>query len=235
MYLSIIIPVKNERDNIQPLIREIASAIQSLNKEYEIIFVDDGSKDGSLDEMIKMKKEFPQIRILKFDKNYGQTSGLDAGIRNAKGEIISMLDGDMQNDANDILKLLDELKDCDMVVGIRQKRQDNFIKKISSKIANSVRNKFTNDDIIDTGCPLKVFKKECFDKVKLFTGLHRFLPTLVKLEGYRVKQIPVRHLPRLRGKTKYNIRNRLFKSLRDLFAVRWMQRRYLHYKIEKEL
>jgi len=235
MYLSIIIPTKNERDNIQPLVREIASAMQSLNKEYEIIFIDDGSKDGSLDEMIKMKKEFPQIRILKFDKNYGQTSALDAGIRNAKGEIISMLDGDMQSDANDILKLLDELKDFDMVVGIRQKRQDNFIKKISSKIANSVRNKFTNDDIIDTGCPLKVFKKECFNKVKLFTGLHRFLPTLVKLEGYKVKQIPVRHLPRLRGKTKYNIRNRLFKSLRDLFAVRWMQRRYLHYKIEKEL
>ena len=235
MYLSIIIPTKNERDNIQPLVREIASTMQSLNKEYEIIFVDDGSKDGSLDEMIKMKKEFPQIRILKFDKNYGQTSALDAGIRNAKGEIISMLDGDMQNDANDILKLLDELKDCDMVVGIRQKRQDNIIKKISSKIANSVRNKLTNDDIIDTGCPLKVFKKECFNKVKLFTGLHRFLPTLVKLEGYTVKQVPVRHLPRLRGKTKYNIRNRLFKSLRDLFAVRWMQRRYLHYKIEKEL
>ena len=182
-----------------------------------------------------MKKEFPQIRILKFDKNYGQTSALDAGIRNAKGEIISMLDGDMQNDANDVLKLLDELKDCDMVVGIRQKRQDNIIKKISSKIANSVRNKLTNDDIIDTGCPLKIFKKECFNKVKLFTGLHRFLPTLVKLEGYRVKQVPVRHLPRLRGKTKYNIRNRLFKSLRDLFAVRWMQHRYLHYKIEKEL
>ena len=235
MYLSIIIPTKNERDNIQPLVREIASAMQSLNKEYEIIFIDDGSKDESLDEMIKMKKEFPQIRILKFDKNYGQTSALDAGIRNAKGEIISMLDGDMQNDANDILKLLDELKDCDMVVGIRQKRQDNIIKKISSKIANSVRNKLTNDDIIDTGCPLKVFKKECFNKVKLFTGLHRFFPTLVKLEGYTVKQVPVRHLPRLRGKTKYNIRNRLFKSLRDLFAVRWMQRRYLHYKIEKEL
>jgi len=235
MYLSIIIPIKNERENIQSLVREIVSSMQPLNKEYEIIFIDDGSKDGSLDEMIKMKKEFPQIRILKFDKNYGQTSGLDAGIRNAKGEIISMLDGDMQSDANDILKLLDELKDCDMVVGIRQKRQDNFIKKISSKIANSVRNKLTNEDIIDTGCPLKVFKKECFNKVKLFTGLHRFLPTLVKLEGYKVKQIPVRHLPRLRGKSKYNIRNRLFRALRDLFAVRWMQRRYLHYKIEKEL
>jgi len=235
MYLSIIIPVKNERDNIQPLVREIASTMQPLNREYEIIFIDDGSKDGSLDEMLKMKKEFSQIRILKFDKNYGQTSALDAGFRYAKGEIITMLDGDMQNDANDILKLLDELKDCDMVVGIRQKRQDNIIKKISSTIANSVRNKLTNDDIIDTGCPLKVFKKECFDKVKLFTGLHRFLPTLVKLEGYTVKQVPVRHLPRLRGKTKYNIRNRLFKSLRDLFAVRWMQRRYLNYKIEKEL
>jgi len=235
MYLSIVIPVKNERDNIQPLVREVASAMQILAQQYEIIFIDDGSTDGSLDEMIKMKKEFSQIRILKFDKNYGQTSALDAGFRNARGEIIAILDGDMQSDPDDILKLLPILKDCDMVCGIRQKRQDNFIRKISSKIANSVRNKFTNEDIIDTGCPLKVFKKECFNKIKLFTGLHRFLPTIVKLEGYKVKQVPVKHLPRLRGKTKYNIRNRVFKSLRDLFAVRWMQNRYLHYKIEKEL
>ncbi len=235
MYLSIVVPIKNEKDNIEPLTKGIVSAIKSLNKEYEIIFIDDGSTDSSLDEMLRIKKDFPQIRIIKFDKNYGQTSALDAGFRNAKGEVIAMLDGDMQNDPNDISKLLEELKDCDMVCGIRQKREDNFVRRISSKIANSVRNKLTNEDVIDTGCPLKVFKRICFNNIKLFTGLHRFLPTLVKLEGYKVKQIPVKHLPRFKGKTKYNIRNRLFKSLRDLFAVRWMQRRHLNYKIEKEL
>jgi len=154
-------------------------------------------------------------------------------LREARGEILVMMDGDLQNDPKDIPVLIDGLKTADMVGGFRVNRKDNIIRLVSSRIANSVRNWATHEDIVDVGCSLRVMKRECIEKVKLFEGMHRFFPTLVKLEGFKAAQLPVNHRPRKYGKPKYGISNRLFKALTDLFAVIWMQHRYLNYKIEE--
>jgi glycosyltransferase involved in cell wall biosynthesis len=232
--LSVVVPIKNERENIHPLVKEITTTLESLPIKYEIIYVDDGSTDGSFNVLREMQKTYPQVRIIKFGRNYGQTAATDAGCRKAQGEIVVTLDGDLQNDPGDIPGMLEELRGVDMVCGYRKKRKDNFYRIIQSRIANAVRNWITGDDIIDTGCSLKAFRRECLERIKLYEGMHRFLPTLFKAEGYRVKQMPVRHQARKRGKTKYTMGNRLFKALKDLLAVRWMQKRGLRYRIEKE-
>jgi dolichol-phosphate mannosyltransferase len=233
--LSIVIPIKNERDNIQPLVERIASVFAPLGKRYEIIYVDDGSTDGSFAVLERLRDTHPYLKALKFDRNYGQTAATDAGCRHAAADVIVTMDGDLQNDPADIPILLDNLGECEMVCGYRLKRQDNWFRLVQSRIANAVRNWITRDDTIDTGCSLKAFRRDCLVHVKLHEGMHRFLPTLFKMEGYRVRQVPVKHHPRRRGITKYSMCNRLFKALKDLFAVRWMQNRRLRYKIDKTL
>lgn len=230
---SIVLPVFNEFDNIQKLFENITHAMSQITNEYEAIFVDDGSKDGSREEIKKCCEKDPRFRYLGFDRNYGQTSAFDAGFRAAKGKIIVTMDADLQVDAHDIPRLLEKLDDYDVVVGYRQKRADNWIKKISSKIANAIRNRLSGEHIRDVGCPLKAFKKEALENVKFYEGMHRFFPTLFKLEGYRVAEVPIHHYSRQFGKSKYNVHNRVFKALRDLFAVRWMKSRYLHYQISE--
>jgi dolichol-phosphate mannosyltransferase len=233
--LSIIVPIKNERDNIEPLIKGISAALEPLGKGYEILYVDDGSTDGSFDVLQQLRTAYPALRVIKFDRNYGQTAATDAGCRHAVGDVIVTMDGDLQNDPADIPLLLDELQEAELVCGYRRKRRDTFFRLLQSRIANAVRNWVTRDDTIDTGCSLKAFRRQCFERIKLYEGMHRFLPTLFKMEGYRVRQVPVRHHARARGITKYSMWNRLFKALKDLFAVRWMQSRRLRYKIEKTL
>ncbi len=231
---SIIIPVYNEEDNISILYQRIKKVMDKLNKPYEIIWVNDGSIDNSLNILKKLKEKDKVNRVISFKRNHGQTAAMDAGFRNAKGEIFITLDADLQNDPEDIPKMLKLLDEYDMVAGWRYKRQDNFIRRLSSKIANWIRNKLTYDNIADTGCSLKVYKRECLENIKLFEGLHRFLPTLIKNEGFKVTQMKVKHHPRKYGKSKYGVMNRAFKALKDLFAVRWMIQRSLRYKKDME-
>ena len=232
--LSIVIPVYNEKDNLPILNDELQSVLSGLGSSYEIILVDDGSQDGSSEVMRTLQASNPNLRVIRFKYNCGQTAAFAAGFDAARGRIIVTLDADLQNCPEDIPRLLEKMDDYDMVCGWRQKRNDPWIKRVSSKIANFVRNRLSDENIADTGCSLKTFRRECHGQLKLFKGMHRFFPTLIKMEGFRVTQVPVSHRPRRHGESKYNIRNRLFSSFLDLLAVRWMKKRRIQYEIIEE-
>jgi dolichol-phosphate mannosyltransferase len=233
-WASVIIPIKDERDNLSPLIASLVKVMdsheRSRSRPYEILFVDDGSRDGSSDELDRLAREHPNVRVFHFDRNYGKTCALDAGFRQSSGEIIIQIDGDLQQDSEDILRMLPYTASHDLVCGWRQQRQDGFVKMLSSRIANPVRNFFTHDGVHDTGCPLKVFRRPVLERIRLFEGMHRFFPALALMHGFTVTEVPVRHYPRTHGVSKYGMGNRLFKSLYDLIAVRWMQSRVLLYR-----
>jgi len=232
--LSIAVPVKDEEDNIRPLVEACREALGDLYEHTEIIFVDDGSTDRSLDRMQELAAEDHRVRWVQFEANCGQSAALDAGFRAARGDYVAMIDADLQNDPADLPKMVELLDagDCDCVCGIRAKRQDNWLRKISSKIGNGTRNWLTRESIQDVGCSIRVFRRELLAGLKMYRGMHRFLPTLLRLEGARIEEIPVSHHPRTRGKTKYGVGNRLFRGLRDIFAVRWMQSRHIAYRIK---
>jgi dolichol-phosphate mannosyltransferase len=232
--ISIVVPIKDEAPNVLPLILETKKVMDSLSHEWELIFVDDGSTDDSYQIIKKAREDYPFLGAVKFRENRGQMAAFDAGFRRARGEIVVTMDGDLQNDPGDIPRLLEGLENWDMVCGYRVKRKDSWVRRLSSRIANEVRRRFTHDDTIDVGCSLRAFRKECLKNIKFYHGMHRFFPTLFRVEGYSIAQIPVNHRPRLRGKTKYGIGNRLFRALRDLMAVRWMMDRHIQYQIEEE-
>ena len=232
--ISIVIPVYNERENLILLDKKITKSIKPLNKDYEVILVDDGSVDGSVDLIRKLKNENPCLRLIRFDRNYGQTAAFAAGFSKARGNIIVTMDADLQNDPADIPLLLDKINQYDVVCGWRYKRNDPWIKKLSSRIANAVRNTLSEESIADTGCSLKAFRRKCFQNIKLYNGMHRFFPTLMKMEGFSVTQVKVGHYPRVHGYSKYNISNRLFASFKDLLAIRWMKKRQIKYDIIEE-
>lgn len=229
IHLSIVVPVYNEVENVLPLREEIRGVAESLGLEHEVIFVNDGSTDGTGEILKRIAASDPAVRVVRLRENSGQTAALLAGFRRARGRLIAMMDGDRQNDPRDLPRLLEELDGHDAAVGYRTGRADSWVRKLSSRIANSVRNVLSGDDIIDTGCTLKVFRKECLEAIPDFDGMHRFLPTLFRIAGYRVRQVPVSHRPRVAGDSKYGISNRLFRGLGDLMAVRWMKRRRLRY------
>ena len=230
--ISIIIPLYNEVDNIKPLGLSIINAMEG--KKYEVVFVNDGSTDGSTQKLREWCAQHTNFRAIHFRKNAGQTAAMDAGFRHALGKYVVSMDADMQNDPADIPKLLEKLNTYDMVCGWRQKRNDPWIKRISSKVANYIRNKLSKEDIKDTGCSLKAYRRECLDQIKLYNGMHRFLPTLFKMEGFTVTEIVVNHYPRKFGKSKYGISNRAFRAFVDLLVVRWMKKRKLNYEVENE-
>ena len=232
--ISIVIPLYNERENLVLLDQEITKNIKPLNKSYEVILVDDGSIDGSSELIRVLQKINSNLRLIRFGHNHGQTAAFAAGFNKARGNIIVTMDADLQNSPSDIPLLLTAIKDYDVVCGWRHKRNDPWIKKISSKIANSVRNSLSEESIADTGCSLKAFRRECFKGIKLYNGMHRFFPTLMKMEGFSVTQVKVGHYPRIHGHSKYNISNRLFASFKDLLAIRWMKKRQINYDIIEE-
>jgi dolichol-phosphate mannosyltransferase len=233
--LSIIIPVFNEAGNVQPLVERLKSVLSGSLAPVEIIFVDDGSTDETLSEVRREQESEPTIRILHFPKNLGQTAALAAGFHHARGEALVTLDGDLQNDPRDIPGLVEKLNRWDVVCGIRMRRQDSWLKRISSRIANGVRNWATEEDVVDTGCTLKAYRRACIEHLELYNGMHRFLPTLLKMRGFSVLQVPVAHHPRFSGETKYGTWGRLFKGLPDLYIVRWMKRNRIDYSSQLEL
>ena len=234
--LSVVIPVYNEEENIPILLEEIRAALAQHRWSYEIVAVDDGSRDRSVEVLRSEKAKHPTLRILPFRKNAGQTAALDAGWRNARGTYVVSLDADLQNDPADIPAMMQRLLDsgADMVIGVRVNRQDTLSKRVQSKIGNGVRNWITRDRITDTGCSLKLLRRAAIDRVKLFTGMHRFLPTLLRMEGYTVIEMPVNHRARRFGLSKYGAMNRAFRGLADCFAVRWMANRTFRYEIAEE-
>jgi dolichol-phosphate mannosyltransferase len=233
--ISIVIPVYNEEESIKPLVSELQEVLKGIKKSFEIIFVDDGSRDRSFTILKEAALHDPQIRLIRFKRNAGQTAAFAAGFKAAQGDIIVTMDADLQNDPHDITRLLGKIGGFDVVCGWRHKRKDPWIKIVSSKIANFVRNKLSQEEIADTGCSLKAFKRECLKNMKLFNGMHRFLPTLAKMEGFTVAQVKVNHRPRRFGRTKYNIRNRMMRAFADLLAVRWMKKRHLTYDVKETI
>ncbi len=234
--LSVVFPIYNEEENIPILLREIAAALEGRGWTYEIVAVDDGSSDRSLEVLRSLRAQYPTLRVLALEKNSGQTAALDAAWRGAHGRLVVSLDADLQNDPADIPAMMQKLEqtNSDMVIGVRVNRRDTWGRRMQSRIGNGVRNWITGDQITDTGCSLKLVKKEAVDRVRLFTGMHRFLPTLVRYAGYNVVEMPVNHRPRQFGTSKYGAMNRAFRGLADCFAVRWMGKRMLRYSVREE-
>jgi len=233
--VSIVIPAYNEEECIIPCLDEVAAVMDRLGRPYEVVVVDDGSRDATFELLKRKKADMPQLVALRFSSNNGQTAAFDAGFRAARGRVVVTMDADMQNDPADIPHLLEQLGPYDVVCGYRQKRRDSLLRRISSRIANGVRNRLSHESIRDVGCSLKAFKAECLRGLKLYSGMHRFLPTLLKLDGWTVTEVPVNHRPRPMGRAKYGVWNRLFRSFRDLLAVRWMQKRWLRYEVAEKL
>lgn len=231
---SVIIPIKNEEDNIPRLVQEVREVMNDLKKPWELILIDDGSTDESLNIIKSLQKTHPEIKLLSFIKNFGQSSAFHAGFKKAKGEILITLDGDLQNDPSDIPKLLFALKDHDMVCGWRQNRRDSVFKRVISRPSNIIRSRICKDHVHDTGCSLKVFKKASLNQIKSFHGMHRFFPALFKVEGLSVTEVKVKHRARIKGQSKYHLFNRSIGPILDMFAVYWMRKRRLRYQIKED-
>jgi len=226
-YVSIIIPVFNEEGNVTLLRHELETALEGLS--YEIIFVDDGSKDSTVAKIARTST----IRILQFEKNAGQSAAMYAGLHAGRGEVLALIDGDLQNDPKDIPRLLQEIeRGADLVCGYRAKRKDTWFKRIQGRIANGVRSRFTKDGIRDTGCTLKAMRRECREALVPFHGMHRFIPALVKGLGYKIVEIPVNHRSRRSGVSKYSFGNRALQATIDMFGVRWLLGRQIQIRIK---
>ena len=235
--ISLVAPVYNEKECIEEFFREADRELKLLGRTYEILCVDDCSTDGTREILISLKNDYSTLRVIRLSRNQGQSGAFEAGIRAARGEYIVLIDADLQNDPADIAKLIAALEGPQHPVcaaGRRVKRQDNFVRRISSRIANRVRIWVTGDSIRDTGCSLKAFRAVYAKRVKFFRGMHRFLTTLVKMQDGTVVEIDVNHRPRSKGTPKYGQGlGRTFIALRDAFAVRWMQTRCLNYDAEE--
>lgn len=236
--ISFVIPCYNEEGNLRELVKAIRLAVEPLKLPYEIIITDDCSKDKSWEILQELGAGDPRIRALRFEFNCGESAAHWAGMKISRGRYIVTLDCDLQNDPKDLPKLLGPLKEYDCVCGTRvdsRKDGDNFVKVVSSRIANWVRNKLSGENISDAGCCYRAFKRECIADLKFFKGMHRFMPTLIKIEGYTVTEVPVTTNPRFAGQSNYGVWNRLFASFYDLLAVRWMKKRMFKYKIGEKV
>ena len=223
--VSVVVPLYNEEENVPLLQAELTRALNGL--DYEIVFVDDGSIDRTAEQI----EPGPRIQVLRFEKNAGQSAALYAGLKNAHGATAVLIDGDLQNDPADIPKLLAEIeRGADLVCGYRAQRKDTLVKRVTSRVANFIRSRFTKDGVRDTGCTLKAMRRECISALVPFKGMHRFIPALVKGAGYRLVEIPVNHRARKFGQSKYGLGNRALRATIDMFGVRWLLSRQLNYK-----
>lgn len=231
--LSLIVPVYNEEDCVGKTLEEAHAALCRLGSSFEILAVDDGSTDRTPALLRELAGRLPGLRILRLVPNSGQSAALSVGFRHARGRVIAMMDADGQNDPADIPRLLDGLKTCDVCCGYRANRQDTVSKRLGSRLANRVRNWALGEDVVDTGCTLKAFRAEWLKDLPMFRGMHRFLPALVRMKGATIAQIPVNHRARQGGRSKYTNWGRLKETVWDLWAVRWMQKRYRRFRVEE--
>lgn len=218
-------PVYDERENLEPLYRRVLEVFGD-RVGWELVLVDDGSKDGSTEVMHELARRDPRVRCIVFARNCGQTTAVRVGIHSSRAPLVATLDADLQNDPADLPAMIAALGAHDAVVGYRLVRNDDFVRRVSSKLANAVRNRLSGDSIRDTGCSLKLFRAHAIREAPLhFEGMHRFMPTLLRYYGFSVIEHGVSHHPRRAGVSKYGVMNRAFRAFRDLLAVRWMRSR----------
>jgi len=226
--VSVVVPLYNEEENVSILQSELSAALAGL--DYEIIFVNDGSTDRTVESIARS----PAVRVLQFAENAGQSAAMYAGLQAARGGIVALIDGDLQNDPADIPKLLREIeRGADLVCGYRAQRKDTMMKRLTSRIANFVRSRFTRDGVRDTGCTLKAMRRECIRSLVPFKGMHRFIPALVKGAGYCLVEVPVNHRARKFGRSKYGLGNRAVRATIDMFGVRWLLSRQLNQRLQE--
>jgi glycosyltransferase involved in cell wall biosynthesis len=235
--LSVVLPVYNEEENLPILWPELRDVLDPLGLRYEIIFVDDGSRDRSAELVRGFSEADARVRLVRLKENAGETAATDAGFKASLGRWVVVMDADLQNDPHDIPRMLLELERCDAVTGWRVKRGDgdSIVRRISSRVANRIRNRVSDDTIQDSGCTFRAFRRECLRGLVLYRGFHRFVPTLLRMRGYRVVEIPVNHRPRRFGSSKYGVLNRAFVASADLLVVRWMKSRMLRYEVAEDL
>ena len=236
--LSLVIPCYNEEGNLRPLLAAIRQAVEPLHLPYEVVITDDCSQDGSWAILRELAAEDPRVRVQRLKSNCGESAASWAGLKAARGRYLVTLDADLQNDPKDLPNFLEALGQYDCVCGTRARTRgqgDSFIRIASSVIANWVRNRLSGEQISDAGCTYRAFKRECVGNLKFFKGMHRFLPTLFKLEGFTVVEIPVANNPRFAGASHYGVWNRLFASFYDLLAVRWMKKRMFRYEVAERI
>ena len=232
-YLSLVIPAYNEQENVEALLGRVGAALGQIGKPFEVIIIDDGSTDQTPQLLRDAMTRLPWLRVLRLQKNSGQSAAFDAGFKAARGDVIATIDADLQNDPEEIPRLLPMLDGYDMVTGWRRDRQDTKFRKVQTKVANRIRNWISDETINDSASSLKLYKRHCLEGIHLFTGAHRFFPTLVKMRGYTVREEPVKHSPRHAGTAKYGFRNRALRAFVDLLAVRWMKKRYIRYEVKE--
>ena len=235
--LSVVVPVFNEEESLRPLWDELRPVLTSLGLEFEVVFVDDGSVDRSAEIIRSFRDVDSRVRLVRLKTNTGETAATDAGFRAARGRLVVTMDADLQNDPRHIPAMLHHLQQWDAVTGWRVNRRtgDSLVRQVCSRVANRVRNVVTDESIHDSGCTFRAFRRECLRGLALYRGFHRFIPTLLRMRGYRVLEMPVDHRPRRFGRSKYGVGNRLFTTLADLLAVRWMKSRLLRYEVAEDV
>jgi len=235
--LSVVIPVYNEEENLPPLWAELREVLQTLGLSFEVVFVDDGSRDRSAELIRGFREQDARVRLVRLKANAGETAATDAGFKAARGRWVVTMDADLQNDPHDIPAMLGHLEQWDAVTGWRVKRGegDSVVRRASSRIANRVRNALSEETIQDSGCTFRAFRRDCLRGLVLYRGFHRFIPTLLKMRGYRVLEVPVQNRPRRFGHSKYGVMNRVFVATADLLVVRWMKNRFLRYQVAEDL
>ena len=235
--LSVVIPVYDEEESLPPLWAELCPVLDQLGVTFEVVFVDDGSRDRSAEVVRAFHESDKRVRLVRLKTNGGETAATDAGLKAARGRRIVVMDADLQNDPRDIPTLLSHLDHWDAATGWRVNRAegDGFVRRVSSRIANRIRNWLSAETIQDSGCTFRAFRRECLRGLVLYRGLHRFIPTMLKMRGYRVIEVPVHHRPRRFGRSKYGLLSRAAVSCADLLAIRWMQRRLLRYEVVEDV
>jgi len=232
--LTIIVPVFNEEGNIERVENEMVNFINKSTINVSVLFVNDGSTDNSQNLIEAICTKNSKFSFVSFKENRGLSAAIKAGFDSTESDLVGYIDSDLQTSPEDFNLLLEHIDEYDLVTGVRSNRQDSFVKNISSTIANSIRRTFTQDGMDDTGCPLKIIKTDFAKRIPMFKGLHRFLPAMILLQNGKIKQVPVRHFPRIAGEAKYHLWNRLFGPLMDCFAYLWMKKKYINYEVSRK-
>src|SRR3954466_5696245 len=232
-YLSLVIPAYNEQESVPTLLQRVESSLAQIGKPFEVLIIDDGSTDQTPQMLTESMKTRPWLRVLRMKKNGGQSAAFEAGFEAARGEIIATIDADLQNDPEEIPRLLPLLDGYDMITGWRRDPPGNKFRRWQSRQANRIRNWISEETVQDSASSLKLYKAHAIKGMKLFNGAHRFFPTLVKMRGYTVREEPVKHSQRFAGTAKYGCRNRALRAFIDLLAVRWMKERNLRYEVDE--
>jgi glycosyltransferase involved in cell wall biosynthesis len=233
VYLSLVIPAYNEQESVPALLERVGAALSRIGRPFEVIVVDDGSTDGTATLLEDALARLAWLRVLRMGKNSGQSAAFDAGFKAARGEIVATIDADLQNDPEEIPRLLAMLEGYDMITGWRKDRHDTRFRRFQTRVANRIRNWLSDETIEDSASSLKIYRRHCLQGLQLYSGMHRFMPTLVKMRGYKVLETPVKHSPRFAGTAKYGMRNRAFRAFVDLLAVRWMKKRFIRYQVRE--